>query len=348
MIAAIVGIAASIFVESVFGVIGFALFGVMILLKQYENTTRISELETQIKNTLDTEENKLSVTTTQMQVQVHQVEVDRDQFKQTVQQLELDNQKLQGIEQRLTAEEARLRQDNTALEQQKNAFQQNLDAAKENARQIRVELQSITAENLRFGTATGLFEHDIQALNGTKQQLEQQLAAFNQAFDGDLGNLVHQIQVAKDASKALIDSSAQLNEELHRELEELQADVDQRHQLEQQLKANIQQLDQERQQIELRTHELGQKENELGQLERDIEERREAFNADVLKNQDALLREREEITQEEKQMQVTLQKLNETVRLKGVLIQGLDQKILEKEAQLKKLKAEIKTIPAAT
>ena len=334
---AVVGVAASIFAESMLGLVGFVLFGLLLFVKKYETTTRISELESQIKNTLELEEQHLSETADRIEEQVHQVEVERDAFKQSVEQLQRDNEKLQGIQTRLQEEEERLAEQNAELGREKEDLTEILEAEKVNTAKIRADVQAILAENLRFGTTTGLFGQNVQALSGVKQQLEKQLAAFNQEFGGNVKDLAAQIQMARETSKLLAESSRERAESLERTLKGLQEGIDQRRELDGQSAKTIAALEEERQKIEERTRELVAKERELRALEGEVEKSRAEFQATIPLEREALRRESEKLRVQSAEMREMARQLNEMVRLKGELIAGFDKQILAKQLELKAL-----------
>jgi len=340
--ASIIGVVASIFAESMLGIVGFVLFGLMTLVNKYANTTRISELEKEIKNTLLEEEHNLSITADKMEEQVHQIELDRDEYKETVAQLERDNEHLRSLQDQFQQLEAKLEEQNKALTKEKDDLTIIVEADKENVRQIRAEVQAIVAEALRFGTTSGLFEQNVESLKATKEQLQQQLSTFNQEFDGNVKSLAQQIQIAKETSKLLAESAAERSKTLEVTIKTLQANVDQRQEVEKQIAKNVATLTQEREQIEARTRELGEKEADLRALERGIQEERAKFQTAIPLERGALQKEIERIQAQQAQMEATAKGLDEMVQLKRELIAELDKKITEKQAQYLKLKADVR------
>jgi len=339
----IVGIVASIFTQSMLGLAGFILCGVLFLAKKYEHTTSISDLENEIKNILEQQEENFSKTEMQMEKQIAQIEADRNDFAQKVHQLELDNQTLENIQKGFKEEEAKLEEANAALEREKEDLTHILEAEKANANQIRADVQAIISENLRFGTTTGLFEQNVESLKGTKEQLEKQLEAFVQEFDGDLKTLSEQIQIAKETSKQLADSAVERTEELETTLKTLQESVNQRQEVEEEVKRNIAALVLERERIEKRTNELSAKEATLRALEVEIDHEREEFQKTIPLEREALEHQTEELRVQKQQLNETAQQLNEMVRLKAELIAGYDRNILAKQREYQELKTLIAT-----
>jgi DNA repair exonuclease SbcCD ATPase subunit len=325
---AIIGIAASIFAESIFGTIGFALFGAVLLSKCCENSQNSAAIEAEISQTLASKEKEIAASTDQLKQQLQQAEAERDQFGKNVQDLTITNQNLQKTETDLTVQDVQLKENIETLVNEKEQLQKDLDAMKKNTIEIQAEVRAITEQTIQFGNAAGLFGHDVETLAGIQAKLETQLTSFDHELEGDMSQLLKQIQVVNEASRTLSNSVTQKNKTMEATLQELKLDIDQKRQVEETLRKNIGDLEGAAKEFEGKRKQIVQ---EREQLLRD----RKAFDSHV-----AGLKAELDKSQNQKNVQ-HLQRINELQEQEKQYTETITQKINAKKEELNKLNEQI-------
>lgn len=236
---AVVGVALSIFVESIFGVIGFALLGLDVTLNYFEKKQSVSQLEFQFKQTLQSEEKKLTATVEEMEKQAHQLEENKKQFSELTNQFAKEEMRWQELQQGLTLQDDRLTHENQQLGAAKAKLELGLNETQDNLKKIRTEIQGFAADNIRLGEENGLFARNLAALDITKQQLQNEMANFTQEFDGDAAKLMDQIKLVKASTAQIIGALAKEKEGMDKDLLALKEETEQRRTIEENLRKEL-------------------------------------------------------------------------------------------------------------
>jgi len=264
----VAGVALSIFLESMLGIVGFVLLGLFSLIFRSINNAELEKLEAQLEREAEDNVAKMANLTSQMNAQVTQLTHNREEMQAQLLLLQADNGQKQAMLGALQADQVRLTQEMDALRQTKAQLEQDLTTMRGNAQQIRTQVQMLLQQNLQLGTQVGVFDQIVGNLGHHKAELEAEVAAFQQQFNGDLANLTRQIELSTTISRNILNSVSQKNEAFKIQLQQNSTQIQD---LQIELQSTQQGLAMERQKIEQDVKSLTEREQLLVQKEEVIQ-----------------------------------------------------------------------------
>ncbi len=348
LVASVVGVAASIFAQSTFGILGFTLFGAMILYNCYENASRISAIETQLTNSLKSAELRFASSAKEIQKEEDDFKANQEQLTASIADLKQGHAKLQELDRQFSKEEVQLTQNNQVLTQDTTALKKHLEVSSENGQQIRALIQTMTAENLRLGQSTGLFGKNVQTLDKVQQQLKSQMASFEKEFDGDAETLIKQILSTQESSKILIDAVAKRCQNLEEKFQLMTTILRDRSLTEINIANMVSDLNKKRDDLKQQMEGLASARKELTQSQirfqdeqKRVEKRIASLNEDLKKGEK--LQKEAQVNSEELR-----KRMGETVRRHEAELLEVDSKLETKRQQLSEIEKNIGIIPTYT
>lgn len=334
LIAAVAGVAYSIFSNSILGTIGFILLGVSTLIFQLLNNRELEKIETELATGAEENAVKMKDVNTQLTEQLDQLNQSHTLMQQQLTALQSDNENRHQIQIQLEASGVLLKEQVNALTQTKQTLENNLASMKESSLAIQEQVQNLLKQNLQIGTQVGAYDQSVGKLIQHRDALKSEIATFQQGFDGDLENLSKQIKLAADTSKALISS---VSEKANSIESQFQDELEHTAQLQQALEQSGKAIKDERIKIDSALELLSQKQSDMTKREDEIHKEETDVKSRVLEMRtevSALTKVLESIIAETEQMEKNKQGLEEVTIGKLAHLAKINQSIEKKQGEL--------------
>lgn len=202
--AAVAGVAMSILESAIYGIIGFALMGLVSFFFYHMNNRELEELNAQAEKNISQMDGQVK----QMETQTKQMTQNRADMQVQIDTLSKDVAAREKVQAQLENQLKRLSEQYTALEQTKVALDKDLGLMKENGQKLQDEIRALAQHKLELGEQVGAFGQGVAELEKHKAAMVAAQEKMQQQFSGDFEQLSGQLAIVRQAS---VDISTKVN-----------------------------------------------------------------------------------------------------------------------------------------
>jgi chromosome segregation ATPase len=367
--AAVAGLVAAFFAQSILAGVGFALLGltgslgfwiVRDSLDEKELKAIVSQVAEDNQRIAEAEK-KAEVYAKIVQSQTALLEKSREDFERQLAELSDINRQLNISKQELAKSNEQILRVNGELRSTNSTLEGKVSDLTHLLERLKIEVQSFLNQNIEFGERVGAFGSSVSSLERQDETLRSAISDLDRTFDENMEQLTAQLQLAKTTLQKLFTFICSQKEEIEKHLASLSASTAKIEALDKLLARKISELAAKEKEIEEQTARLATVQSDIVRVKSELAHENEAFASQcsalaaerlkIERERDAFALFREQLARDKREIEETtvkaLAELQRHLELKQAQVEALDRKIVEKSAALRAILEEAAKHPSA-